>query len=142
MSRCQVMSVCMECEMFLIGFECILLTRPGGVFLVNACCLCLNQTVNLLWRSLSLACLHFLLILFFLQLDSPYIKACVLLLQGSEGDVRWHCAMLDVLSALLRLCGSCRAIAVASLAAAGHAPAAQPPQASGIPLTAFCEYYF
>ncbi|KAK9902006.1 hypothetical protein WJX75_000979 [Coccomyxa subellipsoidea] len=54
--------------------------------------------------------------------------------QGNEGDVRWHCAMLDVLSALLRLCGSCRAIAVASLAAAGHAPAAQPTQASGVGL--------
>ena len=34
--------------------------------------------------------------------------------------------MLDVLSALLRLCGSCQALALASLAPSGQPPAAQP----------------
>jgi hypothetical protein len=106
--------------------------RPGDVLLVNACCL--MSEADLSTCSGARSVLH-------VCIFSLFRKARVLLLQGNEGDVRWHCAMLDVLSALLRLCGSCRAIAVASLAAAGHAPAAQPTQASGIFLTAFCEYY-
>ncbi|BDA48281.1 hypothetical protein COCOBI_11-5410 [Coccomyxa sp. Obi] len=53
--------------------------------------------------------------------------------QASQLDVRWQCAMLDVLSALLRLCGSCQALALASLAPSGQLPAAQalPPTGLG-----------
>lgn len=55
--------------------------------------------------------------------------------QASQLDIRWHCAMLDVLSALLRLCGSCQALALASLAPSGQLPAAQTVLPTGILIT-------
>ncbi|CAL8465940.1 g5476 [Coccomyxa elongata] len=52
--------------------------------------------------------------------------------QASQLDIRWRCAMLDVLSALLRLCRSCQALALASLVPSGQLPAAPPVPPTGL----------